>query len=216
MHWRRKWQPTPVFLPRESQGRGSLVGCRLWGRRVGHDWSDLAAAPSENNVQGGRGSEWFREMTLKNNTVIKEKDYSTLYERTKTIWNTVSFTDTGVKQKVKKERAREAASVRATDLGLSASEMPTILESIISHHHWMGTWCRRLHTATGKYRKQEWGNCARARHSGTLAHRGDWGEGCVESGRALYKTTQWERLNCLLERKARIFKLTSNIKFPTE
>ena len=32
MHWRRKWQPTPVFLPGESQGRGSLVGCRLWGR----------------------------------------------------------------------------------------------------------------------------------------------------------------------------------------
>ena len=44
MHWRRKWQPTPVFLPGESQGRGSLVGCCLWGRRVGHDWSDLAAA----------------------------------------------------------------------------------------------------------------------------------------------------------------------------
>ena len=32
MHWRRKWQPTPVFLPGGSQGRGSLVGCRLWGR----------------------------------------------------------------------------------------------------------------------------------------------------------------------------------------
>ena len=32
MHRRRKWQPTPVFLPGESQGRGSLVGCRLWGR----------------------------------------------------------------------------------------------------------------------------------------------------------------------------------------
>ena len=29
MHWRRKWQPTPVFLPGESQGWGSLVGCRL-------------------------------------------------------------------------------------------------------------------------------------------------------------------------------------------
>ena len=24
--------PTPVFLPGESQGRGSLAGCRLWGR----------------------------------------------------------------------------------------------------------------------------------------------------------------------------------------
>jgi len=31
MHWRRKWQPTPVFLPGESQRRRSLVGCRLWG-----------------------------------------------------------------------------------------------------------------------------------------------------------------------------------------
>ena len=28
----RQWQPTPVFLPGESQGRGSLVGCHLWGR----------------------------------------------------------------------------------------------------------------------------------------------------------------------------------------
>ena len=32
MHWRRKWQPTPAFLPGESQGQGSLVGCHLWGR----------------------------------------------------------------------------------------------------------------------------------------------------------------------------------------
>ena len=32
MHWRRKWQPTPVVLPGESQGRRSLVGCHLWGR----------------------------------------------------------------------------------------------------------------------------------------------------------------------------------------
>ena len=31
MHWRRKWQPTPVFLPGESQGWRSLVGCHLWG-----------------------------------------------------------------------------------------------------------------------------------------------------------------------------------------
>ena len=33
MHWRRTWQPTPVFLPGESQGRGSPVGCCLWGHR---------------------------------------------------------------------------------------------------------------------------------------------------------------------------------------
>ena len=32
MHWRKKQQPTPVFLPGETQGQGSLVGCCLWGR----------------------------------------------------------------------------------------------------------------------------------------------------------------------------------------
>ena len=31
MHWRRKWQPTPVFLPGESHQRRSLVGCSPWG-----------------------------------------------------------------------------------------------------------------------------------------------------------------------------------------
>ena len=28
----KEWQPTPVFLPGESQGQGSLVGCHLWCR----------------------------------------------------------------------------------------------------------------------------------------------------------------------------------------
>ena len=40
MHWRRKWQPTPVFLPGESQGWGSLVGCRRWG----HTESEITEA----------------------------------------------------------------------------------------------------------------------------------------------------------------------------
>ena len=40
MHWRRKWQPTPVFLPGESQGWGNWVGCRLWN----HTESDMTEA----------------------------------------------------------------------------------------------------------------------------------------------------------------------------
>ena len=40
MHWRRKWQPTPVFLPGGSQGWQSLVGCRLWA----HTESDMTKA----------------------------------------------------------------------------------------------------------------------------------------------------------------------------
>jgi len=43
MHWKRKWQPTPVFLPGESQGREPGMGLH----RVGHDWSDLAAAGAD-------------------------------------------------------------------------------------------------------------------------------------------------------------------------
>ena len=43
MHWRRKWQPTPVFLPGESQGWGSLVGCHLWG----HTESDTTEATQQ-------------------------------------------------------------------------------------------------------------------------------------------------------------------------
>ena len=45
--WRRKWQPTPVFLPGESQGRRSLVGCRLRGRAESDTTSDLAAAAAD-------------------------------------------------------------------------------------------------------------------------------------------------------------------------
>ena len=37
MHW-RKWQPTPVFSPGESQGRGSVVGWCLWGRTESDTW----------------------------------------------------------------------------------------------------------------------------------------------------------------------------------
>ena len=40
MHWRRKWQHSPVFLPGESQGWTPSMR----SHRVGHDWSDLAAA----------------------------------------------------------------------------------------------------------------------------------------------------------------------------
>ena len=55
MHRRRNWQPTPMYLPWESQGWGSLVGCCPWGRRVGHDWSDLAAAAGAADRHQGYG-----------------------------------------------------------------------------------------------------------------------------------------------------------------
>ena len=47
MHWRRKWQPTPVFLPGESQGWGSLVGCHIWGHIK---WTKLNRLSSSSHV----------------------------------------------------------------------------------------------------------------------------------------------------------------------
>ena len=66
MHWRKKWQPTPVFLPGESQGRRSLVGCRLWGRRVGHDWWLSSSSIKPHSIQcrtpnRGRGNPHSRK-----------------------------------------------------------------------------------------------------------------------------------------------------------
>ena len=46
MLWRRKWQPTPVFLPGESQGRGCLMGCRLQG----HTQSDTTEATQHSSI----------------------------------------------------------------------------------------------------------------------------------------------------------------------
>jgi len=58
MHWRRKWQPTPVFLPEESQGQGSLVGCRLWGHTESDTTSDLAATAARRVAKiGSTGAE---------------------------------------------------------------------------------------------------------------------------------------------------------------
>ena len=72
MHWRWKWQPTSVILPRESQGRGSLVGCRLWGCTE----SDMTEAtsqqqqPHKKSLWTWQGKELRVNLTAIENTLI--------------------------------------------------------------------------------------------------------------------------------------------------
>ena len=72
IHWRWKWQPTPVFLPGESQGRGSLVGCYLWGRTE----SDTTEAtsqqqqPHKKSLWIWQGKELRVNLTAIENTLI--------------------------------------------------------------------------------------------------------------------------------------------------
>ena len=61
--WRRKWQPTPVFLPGESQGWRSLVGCRQWGCKE----SDTTEATEQQQQQ----HVWMWELDYKESWVPK-------------------------------------------------------------------------------------------------------------------------------------------------
>ena len=56
MHWRRKWQPSSVFLPGESQGRRSLVGCPLWGHT---EWDTTEVTQQQQQQQPLSPSSYF-------------------------------------------------------------------------------------------------------------------------------------------------------------
>ena len=58
MHWRRKWQHTPVFLSGDSQGRGSLVGCRLWGCTESDTMMRLSSSSS---IRGWNHWRWWKD-----------------------------------------------------------------------------------------------------------------------------------------------------------
>jgi len=65
LHWRRKWQPTPVFLPGESQGQEPRGLPSMGSHRVGHDWSDLAAAAAGLVVNNFKETkEWNKQLLL--------------------------------------------------------------------------------------------------------------------------------------------------------
>ena len=51
MHWRRKWQPTPVLWPGESHGQRSLAGYSAWGPKV----SDMTETAERAHTHAGRG-----------------------------------------------------------------------------------------------------------------------------------------------------------------
>ena len=62
MHWRRKWQPTAVLLPVDSQGQGSLVGCRLWGRTESDTTEVTQQQQQQSNANSHKCKEGREEM----------------------------------------------------------------------------------------------------------------------------------------------------------
>ena len=54
MHWRRKWQPTPIFFLETPRDRGVCWAASVGLHRVGHNWSDSAAAAASRVGEGSR------------------------------------------------------------------------------------------------------------------------------------------------------------------
>ena len=70
MDWRRKWQPTPVFLPGESQGWWSLVGCCLW---VAQSWTQLKQLSSSSSSEGKGPGKPLKPFRLEHAGWVREK-----------------------------------------------------------------------------------------------------------------------------------------------
>ena len=66
IHWRRKWQPNPAFLPGKSQGQRSLVGYSLGGCRE----PDMTERPNSNYVPGTGEGTGDKSGTLLNEQII--------------------------------------------------------------------------------------------------------------------------------------------------
>ena len=78
--WRRKWQPTPIFLPREFHGQRSLVGCSLWGHKELDTTEWLTLSISRSSTPNSRHS---REKTCFHTVSILKDSQSSQCKRLK-------------------------------------------------------------------------------------------------------------------------------------
>ena len=96
MHWRRKWQPTPVFLPGESRGRGTLVGCSLGVAQSQTRLTRLSSSSSRlEYTDSCSASCSLIEMSCCNRKTVLSKDYSCPEKESKT---TTQSKESGVVQ----------------------------------------------------------------------------------------------------------------------
>ena len=137
MHWRRKWQPTPMFLPGESQGQGSLVGCRRWGRTESDSleckvkW--VLESISMNKASRGDGipAELFQ--------ILKDDAVKILQSTCQQIWKTQQWPQdwkrSGFIPIPKKGNAKECSNCHTIALiSLASKVMLKILQARLQQH----------------------------------------------------------------------------------
>ena len=83
--WKRKWQPTPVFLPGKSQGQRSLVGYSPWGcKRIRYE----LVIKQKNNTTDGGGPHLIRQRSELSQKAFLRVLFSCL---TASLWNLYHF-----------------------------------------------------------------------------------------------------------------------------
>ena len=126
-----------MFLPGESQGWRSVVGCRLWGRRVGHDWSDLAAAAAEYIMRnaGLKEAQAGIKIAGRNINNLRNSDDTTLMaeseEELKSLLMKVKQESEKVGLKLNIQKAKIMASGPITSWEIDGETVETVSDSII-------------------------------------------------------------------------------------
>ena len=125
MHWRRKWQPTPG----ESQGRQSLVGCRLWGRTesVRHNWSDLAASVPGSKISTHKPWNWLSGETVRRFVLSRKKwlpHVQVLIQVLEFIWKWCPFISSGGKLELLKNSGPLASKWMCKQTGIEDDVNP--------------------------------------------------------------------------------------------
>ena len=97
IHWRRKWQPTPVFLPGESHGQRSLAGLQSMGsHRVAHH--DLATKRQQSQtISDAKTFEW-----TPNKSWPDKRDVSVSH-RPSQAWESMNFSNPGISEGQRKK-----------------------------------------------------------------------------------------------------------------
>ena len=130
--WRREWQPTPIFLPGESHGQRSLVGCSPWGHKESDttEWLSLSHTLTWWNFLCFLSTQWFLFKITCNLLLARVNSKLTLAYTKRLNWCQALFREAG-------------KSTSCVPVTTAVESRGLILHSCFSSPHWFLDWWNR-------------------------------------------------------------------------